>query len=422
MLELLRRHAGFRRLWWAQVVSGAGDWFNRVALLTLIGALGDGHSQQRVGLLFGLELALRFMPTALLGPLAGPVADRLPRRTLMIAADLLRMLVVLGFLFIREPGDLDWLYVLLATQMGLSIFFDAARTAAMPDTVPVADLHAAQALSAATWSAMLTLGAWLGGYVVEYAGVRLVFVLDALSYLGSAWLLRGLQLPPVERHPEPFRWREVLRLVDLRRGLQHARGFGLLPVLLAKTAWWPAGGFLTMLAVLGQERFGTAGAAAVAGAGSAGLATGWLYGARGLGTGLGPILGRRWMGSDDRALLRQTLLGFLFAAVGYGACALADSLPLACLCVFGAHLGGSTIWVASTTLWQRQVHGAYRGRVFAFEFLCMTLGFTAGALAAGALYDATQSIEGTLWALCAALLVSAFAWWRSARHVPQRAG
>ena len=420
MRALLRDHPQFRRLWCAQVVSGAGDWLNRVALLTLIGTLSGPRAAVGVGALFAFELAVRFLPVAVVGPLAGPLADRLPRRLLMVTTDVARTVVVLGYLFIDEPAHLPWLYGLLALQMAFSIVFDAARSAAVPDTVPKPVLHLALALSAATWSAMLTLGAAVGGLLVEVVGVRGVFLLDAASYLGSAWFLRRLHLPPVPEHPEPFRWRDVVGFVELRRGLAHARDLGLVPVLLTKSFWWPCGGFLVMLSVVGHERFGEGGALAVAGAGSAGLATGLLYGARGLGTGLGPILARRWMGSGDEQLLRQILLGFAVAITGYALFATAGSLVVGCLWVFAAHLGGSTIWIASTTFWQRRVDGAFRGRVYAVEFLCMTLTFAGGGLLAGQLYDRTGSIEGTVWVLCGALTLFAAAWWRQVRAVPRR--
>ena len=242
MLGVLRRNPQFRTLWYAQVVSGAGDWLNRVALLTLIGQLSGSRAAAGVGALFGVEMAVRLLPTAVVGPLAGPAADRLPRRTLMIVADLLRMLIVLCFLFVREPGQVGLLYALLALQMGVAIFFDSARSGALPSTVSKADLHTALTLSAATWSAMLTLGAAAGGVLVAYFGTTTVFVLDAASYLASAAVLLRLRLPPTPRHPHAFRWRDIFTFQDMRFGFHHVRSLGLAPILATKAMWWPASG------------------------------------------------------------------------------------------------------------------------------------------------------------------------------------
>ena len=83
-------------------------------------------------------------------------------------------------------------------------------------------------------------------------------------------------------------------------------------------------------------------------------------------------------------------------------------------------MGGSSLWVASTVLWQKRVDDAFRGRVFALEFFGMTLSFAIGGLIAGLLYDATGSIEETLVCTSTAVLVSGFLWWRLARGMRKR--
>ncbi len=415
VLRVVRRNPQFARLWCSQVISQSGDWLNRMACLTLIGTLGGKVEATRLGTLFGLELALRLLPSAVLGPLAGPVADRLPRRLLMVLADLSRAAVVAGMYFVRDPGDLALLYVLIGAQMGIGIFFDAARTAAMPDTVGREELTDAYALSSATWSLMLGIGALAGGWLVKWFGLREVFLIDAVSYVASALCLHGLRLPPVPKQVHAFRWRDVALLTDLRRGLEHARGLGIAPILWAKTFWGAAGGYLVVLSLAGHERFGeSSGADAV---GQAAVATGVLYAARGLGTGLGPILGRRFLGESDRALRRQISLGFLVAALGYALFGFAHDLRLAAMCVGVAHLGGASLWIASTVFWQRRVDDAYRGRVFAVEFLGMDLAFAAGGLLAGWIFDRTGSLSITVWTVSALVLGLGSAWTWLARGV-----
>jgi MFS family permease len=256
VLAVATRNPQFARLWLAQFVSQTGDWLNRVATLVLIGSVGGSGPVLGVGALFGAELALRLLPSAALGPLAGPVADRLPRRMLMVASDLTRALVVLGFLLVREPGHLPFLYALIVLQMAIGIFFDAARTAALPDTVGKDDLHDAYALSAVTWSITLCFGALAGGWIVQWVGVAGAFVFDAATYLVSAVFLIGVHLPPVPKQEEPFRWRDVFLMTDLKRGLAHARALGIAPILWTKTYWGAAGGYLVLLSLAGRDRFG----------------------------------------------------------------------------------------------------------------------------------------------------------------------
>ncbi|MEW6074002.1 MAG: MFS transporter [Planctomycetota bacterium] len=409
MLEVVRRNPDFRRLWIAQVVSQLGDWFSRMAVLAVIGTLGGGAAARGMGTLFAIELATRLLPTTVLGPLAGPVADRLPRRALMVSSDLVRAGLVLGLLAVDEPDELWLLYLLVISQMGISIFFSAAQSAALPSTVARDELHAAYALSAATWSAMLSIGALGGGLLVQRAGTGAVFVLDALTYVASALLLAGLRLPPVPRHPEPFRLRDVVFLADLRRGYAHVRACGQVPAILAKTFWGGAGGFLVLLPIAASERF-EAGGGGAATAGALGFAVGLFYSARGLGTAIGPLLARLLHGSSDPALRRQITAGFLIGAAGYALFALAPSLSVAVLCVVFAHAGGSTLWVASTVIWQKHVDDAFRGRVFALEFLGMTFAFTLGGGLAGTLFDATGSLNAALWTMSIAVLCLGLLW------------
>ena len=410
LLAVVRRYPQFRRLWFAQVVSQFGDWLNRMALLVLIGNLEDPSARVGLGALFSFELAIRLLPAAVFGPLAGPVADRLPRRFLMVTADFVRAALVLCFLLVEDRSQLSLLYVILAAQMSVGIFFDAARSASLPNTVPRSSLHAAYALSAATWSAMLSVGAFAGGVLVHWVGVRGVFVVDAATYLLSALLLRKLTLPAVPSHSEPFRWRDVVLLVELRRALQHLHALGLTPIIMAKSFWGAAGGFLVVLSLVGRVRFGDLVAPADAELAAAGLATGLLFSARGLGTGLGPILLRRFFGSSDRSLRWQISAGFFVAAAGYALFAQTESLAVTYLLVVFAHMGGSGLWVASTTYWQKHVSDAFRGRVFALEFLGMTMAFSAGGLLAGWFYDRSDSISLTTWLVCAGVVLNGLCW------------
>ena len=101
-IELLRSNRSFRQLWLGQVVSQMGDWFDTIALYTII--LNLSGSGRDVGLL----LVARFVPSFMFGPLSGVIADRFSRQKIMIVSDLLRAVVVLGFLFVRSANQL-WL-------------------------------------------------------------------------------------------------------------------------------------------------------------------------------------------------------------------------------------------------------------------------------------------------------------------------
>ena len=406
MWALLQGNATFRRLWLAQVVSSAGDWLNRMAVLALIRHHGDDGA---VGMLFGFELALRLLPTTLIGPIAGPVADRLSRRGTMVAADVLRALVVLAFLLVDGPEDLPVLYAVLVLQMALGPFHDAAHSACIPGVVGREHLHSAYALTAVTWSTMLALGAFVGGVLLKLVGSQGVFVADAATYLLSALLLVGLRLPPMPEQVDRWSWRRVLLLGELRGAWRHLGERGARLAVTAKWHWGVAGGFLVCLPMLAPRLGGAADM------GETGFAIALLYAARGVGTGIGPLLARRIGGSGNAALRTSTACGFLAAGLGYLAVAGVEGGAATWALVLLAHTGGSTIWVSSTTLWQRAIDDGWRGRVVTLEQIGLTLAFTLFGLLTGAAFDRGWSPGAVVGSLAVVTLVSGGAWAWAAR-------
>src|SRR2546423_4277317 len=188
-LELLRSNPGFRTLWLGEVVIQMGDWFDTIAVYTI--ALQLTGSSRSVALI----MVARFLPSVFIGPLSGVIADRFSRRAIMIASDILRALVVLGFLFVRRPDQMWLVYVLTIFQLGFSTFFEPAKTASIPSIVSDRELLPANAIASVTWSIMLTLGAAIGGFVTGWFGTNAAFVLDSLSFLASAMLIASVTFP-----------------------------------------------------------------------------------------------------------------------------------------------------------------------------------------------------------------------------------
>lgn len=411
MLGVLRRNPQYRLLWAAQAISMTGDWLNRVAILALLGSLAGPQAALGAGALYGVELFVRMMPTVVFGGLSGALADRFSRRAIMIGTDLARAVIVLGYLLVDEPDEVPVLYVLLVLQMGLGIFFQAARAAAVPATVQPADLGRAYELAAVTWSTILSLGALLGGLLAEVIGLNGVFFCDALTYLVSAVFLIRLKLPPHQKAREPFRWKEVLLFRDMGRGVQHARERGVIWAMAAKTFWGPAGGYLVLLPILAARHLQEGD-----GPGEMAWYTSLYYAARGIGTGVGPVAVRRIWGTSDRTYRAQIAGGFFLAAAAYAVLPSMPGLWSSLVCVVFAHMGGSAIWVGSTTLWQSHVEESYRGRIFSAEFAGMTASFALVGLLVGLWYDQILDLEQALYGVSLTVVVCAVAWMVGSRH------
>jgi len=374
-IELLVQNRGFRHLWLGQVVSQMGDWFNTIALYTIILNLtGSGRD-------VGLLLVARFVPSFIFGSLSGVVADRFSRRSIMIISDLLRAIVVLGFLFVRRADQLWLIYVLTVLQLGLSTFFEPAKTAVIPSIVSDRELVSANAISSVTWSIMLTLGAAIGGLITGWFGTNVAFVLDAMTFLLSAVLIAQVRLP--RRPSREKRKLTLARALGISETLEGARYVKhrprVLALLLVKPAWGLGGGILTLLAVFGERIFPVGHSAATG--------IGVLFAARGIGTAIGPIIARRISGEGAQRMQATIGIAFLIGGAFYIAFGTTRSFIVALIVLGLAHTGGSILWVFSTVLLQRGVEDSFRGRVFAAELALVTLTMAASNYLTGELLD-----------------------------------
>ncbi|MEK6280106.1 MAG: MFS transporter [Acidobacteriota bacterium] len=372
-LELLRGNRGFRQLWLGQVVSQMGDWFNTIAIYTIILNLtGSGRY-------IGLLMVARFLPSFVFGSLSGVLADRFSRRSIMIVSDLLRAVVVLGFLFVRRADQLWLIYVLTILQLALSTFFEPAKTAAIPSLVSDRELVAANAISSVTWSAMLTLGAAIGGFVTGLFGTDVAFILDALTYLLSAALIASVRVserPAREKHRLTVN--RALGITETIEGARYVKGRrNVLALMLVKPAWGLGGGILTLLAVFGERVFPVGNSPATG--------IGVLFAARGIGTAVGPIVARRIAGEGKKRMQASIGIAFLIGGAFYIAFGAATSFVVALIVLGIAHMGGSILWVFSTVLLQRGVDDNFRGRVFAAELALLTLTMAASNYVTGEL-------------------------------------
>ena len=190
--NLLRTNVPFRRLWLGQVVSELGTWFAFIAELGLVRTLSG------TALSASLIVAAHFLPFCIVGPMAGALADRLPRRTLMIAADLGRAVFALGFLFATTPDRLWVAYFCAAGLTSFSAFFEAAKNASMPNLAKGDQLLPANALIHAMRFLQLSLGAMLAGLVTEWLGYRAAFVINAASFVVSAYFVSRIAVTALE--------------------------------------------------------------------------------------------------------------------------------------------------------------------------------------------------------------------------------
>ncbi len=370
-ITLVRHNRNYRLLWLSQVVSLMGDWFTLIASASLVAHLSGS------GLAIGGLFLARLLPPFVLGPLAGIVADRFDRRKILIASDLLRALVVLNFLFIRSEQDIWLLYVVTIVQLSISAFFEPTRAALMPGIVDRRDLVTANALDGTTWSTMLALGAALGGLATALFGTMASFLIDAATFLISAWFVSRIAAPgPTALAPDEsgdnnvgwgafvagvrYLWQRpsvlVIALVKASSSLAFG-GIAVVEVAFAKEIF-----------PLGRDGSGT---------------LGLIYLAIGLGTGLGPLVARRLTGDNPLSMQWAILFTYVVMAIGYILQGWAFTLTILLVATIIRTVGTGINWVYSSSLLQMIVPGNYLGRVFAFDLAMMTLASSTSTLWVG---------------------------------------
>src|SRR5581483_9409437 len=231
-------------------------------------------------------------------------------------------------------------------------------------------------------------GATLGGIVAAFLGRDAVFALNALSFLASAFLIRGMHFEePHATSSAPLRAGDLLDFSPILEGIRYVRGNSrLLGTVFAKAGELMIGPSWVLFTVMGQRIFpvhlrGTDPQRGMM------LGMSLLLGARGIGALVGPMLSARLAGNSDRKLRLGILFGYLLVAAGYTAIGGAPNVWLACLCVILAHSGGSTVWVFSTTLLQLHTDDRFRGRVFAADLALSMLTIAVGAYLCGRFLD-----------------------------------
>jgi len=398
-LSLLRRNPRFARLYVAQLASFGGDWFATVALLGLALELTDSTT------VASLVLVLQTAPFFLASPYAGVLADRVDRRKLLIASDVGRAVVALGFLLARDASTL-WIALVCVALLSVgAAFFEPTVTASLPNLVEENDLPTANALIGAAWGTMLAVGAGLGGVVAGLVGRDAAFVVNALSFAVSAvliWQVRGSFRAPLTAE-EAAGVAAAGGMGGMRRSLSETlalvrRSPMVGALLMTKTTFGVGMGVILLLAVFAEDVFE---------AGDTGI--GILFAARGAGALVGPLIGRRYMTDDGGGLLRMIGLALGAFVLGYALLPASPTIMLAAACVFTAHLGGGAQWSLSSYGLQVAVADRLRGRVFSFDYALVLMATTASTIASGILAELFGPVV-TLYALMAAVGLAGILW------------
>lgn len=405
--QLLKGNPNFRRLWMGQVVSEVGDWLNNIAVLALaIQAAGEG----REGRALAIYAIARHLPLFLFGPVAGVVVDRTERRRVMILSDIARALLALGFLLAGTFEALPVIYTVGASIFAVSAFFNAAKRASIPLLVHDTDeLLAANSLSASTTAATIAIGSALGGVVATFIGRNTVFILNALTFLLSAEMIRRIRAAraegeaatgrvdessaveagePLERVSSKERRLSPLNalrraFIDFREGLSYVRRVHVLSAIFIVAAGWGLGNGVAraLYSIFGAQLGEQAAAGMVERPTDFGISV--LFVAMGLGGVLGAPLARRFNSGSNVSMGARMGRSMIFDGFGLLAFSLMPTLWGAALVLVLREINFAIWWTAQQTILMSRTENAYAGRIFASYETLTTLMMVGSMLASG---------------------------------------
>lgn len=351
VFALLRQNRNYRYTWMGQVVSEIGDYFNNIAVFALV------MEKSNSGLIVSGVMLSRAIPAVLAGPVAGVLLDRMDRKRIMIASDLIRAAIALAFvLTIHQPRP--WLlYVLSAGLMFASPFFSAGRAAILPVLATDAELHTANSITQTTQSTTATIGSLLAGYSTARLGYHWVFLINSASFLFSAWCIWKLDAP------EGFRARRAAShdtprtpFHDFHEGLAYMWSVPLMiGIAMISVGWAMGGGAAQILfALFGEQVFHR---------GAAGIGALWGFAGIGLilGGAIGHLAGRRASFADYKHIVT---VAYVLHGVTYMLFSQVESYTVALACMMLSRVGMAITSVLNNSQLLRHTPDQFRGRVF----------------------------------------------------------
>ncbi len=402
-------NADFRRLWTGQVVSEIGDWLNNIAVLALAIQLAGAGS---VGLAVATYAIARHLPLFLFGPVAGVVVDRVSRRRVMIAADVARAALALGFMLANRAGSLALIYVVGASLFSVSAFFNAAKRASIPNLVNgTEELLAANSLSASTTAATIAVGSALGGRRRHRPRARhgLRPQRPDLPRLGRDDSQNPQARQQRAREPRASKSttrpsstsnttaaalaaQRLLQGLSRRVALREARPV-LAAVFVVAGGWGLGNGaaralyslFGAALGVQAAARWGASVSAVAERPTDFGISV--LFVAMGLGGVLGAPLARRFNSGAVEGLGARMGRSLTLDGCGLLLFSLTPNLFGAAALLVAREMNFAIWWTAQQTLLMRRTEDAFAGRVFASYETLTTLTMVGSMLVSGAAAD-----------------------------------
>lgn len=364
---LILQNRRYFPLWLGQLVSSLGDTLNYIALVVYVYQLtGSGFDLSKLSI-------YQILPILLISPVAGVVIDRFRRKNILIAADIVRGILILGLAF---ASNVTAIYAIALLVSLATTFFRPTVQVVIPALVKEEELLTANSVAWSSEQLVQIIGSALAGGLIAWIGPQAAFLFNAGTFFFSAFMIATMKVPPAAA-PEQQKggWRVYLN--EMRAGFSYAlhHPFVARLVVVQMLASLAVGGTSALLVVLSEEHLRLA---------PAGFSA--LLFAIGVGALLGPFL----LGLFTREYkdMRLLFVPYLIRGVGDVLIALVASFPFALFLLFAYGLNTSTGMVVYNSIMQATIPDQVRGRVFTLMDMTWSIMEIVSIGAAGLLADA----------------------------------
>jgi predicted MFS family arabinose efflux permease len=344
--NLLKENREYKKLFYGQTFSVLGDWFHTIALLGFV------YSETKSTFMLALTFISKGLPQLLLSPFIGYFVDRCSKKQIMFYTDVIRGVIVLGFLLAYK---FIWIIFILNILLAiLQTLFEPARQGAIKYTVKKEQIVIANSLSSTINGFMSVVGASLGGMVAELLSVQSAFLINSLSFFISACFIYSSKIPNNLEKKTTNRF-----YTDIKEGYKFIiHNKIILTLILVGMSWGVIGGaYQLFLTYYGEEVFHS---------GSTGI--GLLYTIQGMGMIIGGFIVKHFIGSDDYKMKKAFGLAYLFQGVFFLLFILSSTLSVGCMMLLFMRIAGGVIIPLDTTFIQNHTDDDKIGKVFSFHY------------------------------------------------------
>ncbi|PHQ91571.1 MAG: MFS transporter [Sulfurimonas sp.] len=341
-VKLLSNEPILKRLSIIQLIAYFGAWFSNVAIYTLL--LEMNVSAEVVGFV----AMLHFLAGVFQAPFTGPLIDSIKPKKLMLILIVVEIFATIFLVLINNVSDLSLLYFLIFIRMAAASFYFTTEMSLLPKILEGRKLQKANELHSIIWSLSYTLGMALGGFVVYALGIKIAFILDALIFVISFFLLYTLNIEiQVKKYNENFLLMMKDTFAYLKKSPQ-ALHLMFVHAFVGLTA------FDALVVLMVDEYY--------AGVIATSLAIGLLHATRALGLVIGPLLLANWI--NNKRII------YVFMGQALGVLLWSVMMQNFYLSLFASLIVGlfaTTLWSYTYTLLQKNIEEKYYGRIVAYN-------------------------------------------------------